>query len=83
MLGLPVPRWNNDFAVAVEVYQRTIFLSSHDMMGNPSLDKLEFVMDSMNNEVSDKERFLEYIEALHACKLEQIAQDRAVYGNQN
>jgi hypothetical protein len=81
MLGLPTPHWNHDFSVAVEVYNRTTFLSSHDMMGNPTLDKLEFVMETLNNEVSDKERFLQYIEAIHACKLNQIAQDRAANAN--
>jgi hypothetical protein len=41
----PSPVWDDDFALAVEVYDRAAGLSGVDMNGYPQLTKLELVMD--------------------------------------
>lgn len=62
----PTPKWPGDFESAVEIYNRTVFLSGIDMNGYPQLTQLEFVMNSVEREIDSRELFMEYIEMLHS-----------------
>lgn len=61
----PTPRWNADFAAAVEIYYKAIRLSGCDMNGIPQLTMLQTVLDHSDYEIEDDTAFFEYIDALH------------------
>ena len=70
MQRAPTPHWNITFTAAVEIYFKTIQISSHDMNGYPTLDMLDFILKYEDYEIEDKERFFRYITELHQGFLE-------------
>ncbi len=59
------PEWNYDFTMAVEIYSKAVQLSGCDFNGMPQLTKLEFVLDMVDCEIDDKERFMTYLTEIH------------------
>jgi len=70
------PYWINDFATAVEIYDKTVNLSGWDINGFPQLSKLEFILEMSDYEVDHREQFIDFISLIHNWNIRTISEKR-------